>query len=658
MFRRARWGVGAAALLWASAAAAQTFVEQGPGPRTGPIPNVQSADQPPNGSEGGAIQAILLDPALGPSTMFVGSTNGGVFITKDGGTTWKALTDKQSSLSIASLGLDPTDPSGKTIIAGLGLTSNGIWSLNTVVSGRGGPRNGVLYSNDGGSSWEQLGTADLKGQTVIGVAARGSTILAATFEPQNAAVMSAPSGQYGLYISTDSGTSFNRVAALPGPVTSLVADPTDPSKFYAAVTRSDAGHLNETAVYVSTNTGATWTPVFTQANSNGKINGSAQTTLSLATGPNGAVAVAISDITGKTFSGLFLSQNSGGSWQQLTAAPNVAPGGQVPVNLHVAIDPTNTNIVYLSGDAYQTCDNTPPTSMCSIIAYRVQRTSNTTSTATSLTFEGTSALKFFDANTVHADSRDMVVDSSGRLLLSSDGGIYVRNNPQGNGSWQGLNGNLSAFEPYTALFDANSKRILVAAQDNGTSFQTAPGSKVFTGINFGDGVSAAINDRTLVGQSAIYSSSNGIFGLSRFVVDAQGAVVSPVVADNPGGVSISCHLSGQPADDCTNVIVGAGVTFGAMFTTNRIDPSRIVFGGTNVYTTQDPLSNVTTATSVNLLLTDLGTTGQVTAMSYGATNNVHALVVGTNNSEVYRSLSQGGAVEQLPTMPERSRPRS
>jgi autotransporter-associated beta strand protein len=647
VFRRARWGVSAAALLWASAAAAQVFQSQGPAPRFGPIPNVQTADQPPNGSEGGAIQAILLDPALGPNTMFIGSTNGGVFITKDGGTTWKALTDRQSSLSIASLGLDPMDPSGNTIVAGLGLTSNGIWSLNTVVSGRGGPRNGLLYSTDGGSNWTQLGTADLRGQTVIGVAARGSTILAATFEPQNATVMSAPGGQYGLYLSTDRGMSFNRVAALPGPVTSLVADPTDPSKFYAAVTRSDAGHLNETAVYMSTNTGATWTPVFTQANSNGTINGSAQTVLQLATGPNGAVAIAVSDITGKTFSGLFLSQNYGGSWQQLTTAPNVVPGGQVPVNLHVAIDPTNTNIVYLSGDAYQTCDDSPPTSMCSIKVFRVQRTSNTTSTATSLTFEGTAALHFFDANTVHADSRDMVVDSSGRLLLSSDGGIYARNNPQGNGSWQGLNGNLSAFEPYTALFDANSKRIVVAAQDNGTSFQTAPGSNVFNGINFGDGVSVAINDRTMAGMSAIYSSSNGIFGLSRFVVDAQGTVVSPLVAGNPGGVFISCHLSGQPADDCSNVISGAGVTFGAIFTTNRIDPSRIVFGGTNVYTTQDPLSNVTTATGVNLLLTDLGTTGQVTAMSYGATNNVHALVVGTNNSQLYRSLSQGGAVEQL-----------
>jgi hypothetical protein len=42
--------------------------------------------------------------------MFIGSPNGCIWRTSNGGTTWTPLTNNQGSLSIASLGLDPTDP--------------------------------------------------------------------------------------------------------------------------------------------------------------------------------------------------------------------------------------------------------------------------------------------------------------------------------------------------------------------------------------------------------------------------------------------------------------------------------------------------------------------------------------------------------------------
>ena len=45
-----------------------------------------------------------------------------------------------------------------------------------------GSRTGLLYTTDGGASWSALGNTALAGQSVIGVAALGSTILAATFE--------------------------------------------------------------------------------------------------------------------------------------------------------------------------------------------------------------------------------------------------------------------------------------------------------------------------------------------------------------------------------------------------------------------------------------------------------------------------------------------
>ena len=129
MFKRARWGVSAAALLWASAAAAQVFQPQGPSPSSGAVDVVQSGDAPPNGTVVGAVQAILLDPAL--NRMFIASPNGGVWSTTIGSAnpTWTALTDRQASLSIASLALDQSDASGQTLVAGVGLTSNGIYDF-------------------------------------------------------------------------------------------------------------------------------------------------------------------------------------------------------------------------------------------------------------------------------------------------------------------------------------------------------------------------------------------------------------------------------------------------------------------------------------------------------------------------------------------------
>jgi hypothetical protein len=353
---------------------------------------VQSGDNTPNGTEAGAIQAILPDPMLGANTYFCGSTNGGIWITNNGGTTWSPLTDKQASLSIGSLALDPTDTTGKTVIAGVGITSNGAWdNFNTPFQGRGGQQTGLLYTTNGGASWSALGGATLAGQSVIGAAARGNTILAATFEEQATGTTQTGGGAlYGLYRSIDGGANFSLVpvgAGLgTGAVTSLVADPTNPSRFYAAVT--SVANLNQTSVYVSNDTGGTWAPLFTAANSNGTINGTDQTVLTLAAGPGGSVAVAVEDVTNSTFSGLFLSQNGGTTWNQLTAAPNVTPGGQVPVNLHIAIDPSNANIVYLTGDAYQTCGATPPTSNCTVQAFRVTFDPGTiSSSAASLTVE-------------------------------------------------------------------------------------------------------------------------------------------------------------------------------------------------------------------------------------------------------------------------------
>src|SRR5260370_16223717 len=133
MFGPLRGFVLAAAFALPTAAAAQlqvnqNCVTQGPAPSFGPIGTVQSGDAPPSGGVAGAVGPVVADP-LNANTLFVGTPAGGIWKTTNGGTTWTPLTDKQASLSIASLSLDPTDPTSRTLIAGTGPTANGsVWS--------------------------------------------------------------------------------------------------------------------------------------------------------------------------------------------------------------------------------------------------------------------------------------------------------------------------------------------------------------------------------------------------------------------------------------------------------------------------------------------------------------------------------------------------
>jgi hypothetical protein len=179
--------------------------------------------------------------------LFAGTPGGGIWKTTNGGTTWTPLTDKQATLSISSLAYDPTDPTRNTLIAGTGLTANGtVCSAGPCFStGSGGLRNGLLYTQDGGNTWTSLGATTLANQSVVGVAARGYVIVAATYE-----ISGFPFDRHvgALYRSTTGGAGFTQISGaagtgLPnGPVTSLVGDPTNPNRLYAAVTApNDSG---------------------------------------------------------------------------------------------------------------------------------------------------------------------------------------------------------------------------------------------------------------------------------------------------------------------------------------------------------------------------------------------------------------------------------
>jgi hypothetical protein len=92
----------ASPVAWSQTQVNQTLLSQGPSPSQGPLETVQSGENIPNGTVTGAVGTIVSDPTN--NTIYLGSPNGGVFVSHNNGATWSALTDNQASLSISSNG--------------------------------------------------------------------------------------------------------------------------------------------------------------------------------------------------------------------------------------------------------------------------------------------------------------------------------------------------------------------------------------------------------------------------------------------------------------------------------------------------------------------------------------------------------------------------
>ena len=631
----------------------QKFNEQGPAPSSGPfcVSGTGDAGVPPNGvvcgvgpgqnpalygTNVGAIQAAVMDP-LNANRVYAGGVNGGVWVTQDGGKNWSPLMDKQASISISSLVFDPTDSQHNTLLAGTGLGSNGSLSYVNAFGGSGGLRNGLLYSQDGGATWKTLGSGTIT-NSVVAAAAVGPVLLAGTSEVSPYSFNSSGYNFQGaLWRSTDSGSTWSKVsgAGMPdGPISSIVVDPTNPNRIYVAVSAKNAGSLDSTAIYVSNDTGSSWTKVFDVAKSDGVINSNHQTVIKLASGPNNTIAAGVVELSVNssgapigTVTGLFYSDKGGASWSKLTlptSPSTINPSFNGSRNFAIAIDPTEPKFVYVSGDN----NGNGQTDTAPVFRINAQ-----TNQAYSLTDANTS-----NGSAVHADSRSLGFLPNGDLVLTGDGGIYVRTQPRSDsGTWKGLNGP-SVFQTYAVAYDGLGKRLITAAQDSGVTIQSTRNSKQWNTVDGADGINAFVNDVTLAGSgySVFYATNQSLGQPTRIILDKNGNYISPNTANSYFGANVTFS---------TNVF---GLNFNSPWIRNRQDPTLMALAGARVYVTQDSLTgaNGVLATNVNLELTNVGLASApcvenscptVTAMAYGIPGNKYALVAGTTYPEFYLS---------------------
>ena len=122
-----------------------------------------------------------------PNVIYIGPAYGGVWKSTDAGINWVPLTDKEASMSMGAIVLDPDNP--QIVYAGTG---------EATYSGASYSGLGLLKSTDGGATWTQI-TTGLPAHTYF------SRIV---IRPGHNNELLAAMGPAGLYKSTDSGNSW------------------------------------------------------------------------------------------------------------------------------------------------------------------------------------------------------------------------------------------------------------------------------------------------------------------------------------------------------------------------------------------------------------------------------------------------------------------
>lgn len=594
------------------ASAQRVWLQQGPGPNT-----VGQVEGITNGEVVGAIKTVAAHPT-NADVLFVGAVNGGIWRTGNAtaaSPNWTPQLGLDQSLNIGAIAYDPTDAGNQTLLAGAGRFSS--------FNGRGHELVGVWRTTNDGATWTLLnGGGTLTNINISGVAPRGATLVISA----NSAT---PFGNRGVWRSTDTGVMWTQISGgagtgLPaGASHDLASDPSNNARLF---TNSGTG-----GIYRSDDTGATWTKV-SDAAVDAALVGSTNVKISVGDANNVYVAIVSGGAT--QLSGLFRSGDGGGTWTALDlpitteSGVNVGthPGGQGTTHLSIAADLTNDNVVYVAGDR-QPFLNEFTTGLCpcfpnSIGAndysgrlFRVDASLAAGTQATHITHSNTTG-----GSSPHADSRDMVIDASGNLIETDDGGVYRRTTPLLNtGDWFSANGDIKITELHDVKWDAVAKVAVGGAQDTGTPEQTTAGNITWRSIRTGDGGDIAVDDFGAPGISVRYSTSQNMRSPRRRTVDAANNVTA--------------------TDIPTLTVVGGGAALVAGFKTpiaiNLVDPTRlIVLGSNSVYESLDQGDT----------MTEIGPgIGQAVSnrdpIAYGAAGNADMLYIGSGDQVFIRDAA-------------------
>ena len=174
-------------------------------------------------SANGQVTAIAVNPN-NSNIIFIGTTWGGVWRTRDGGTTWTPLFDRAPSLGIGGPGAIAIDPVNTDIVYVGTSSRNGSQFSGDATQ----PPAGLFKSTDGGASWIRLGSAYPSSAPSNASLFFKHVINVVLVDPANSQTIYLASNG-GLFVSTDGGLNWTQGTVPAGDVRSLVLDQTSPT---------------------------------------------------------------------------------------------------------------------------------------------------------------------------------------------------------------------------------------------------------------------------------------------------------------------------------------------------------------------------------------------------------------------------------------------
>ena len=371
------------------------------------------------------IAAVHEDQRL---TIYVGSASGGVWKSVDGGITFKAIFDKQPSLSIGSIAIDPSHP--QTVWVGTGES----WVRNSVSVGT-----GIYRSRNGGDDWENLGLPDSEHISRIVVHPKDSNTVYACALGH----LWNSNTERGVYKTTDGGKTWTKLLYRNDSTgcAEMAMDPKDSNVIYAAMwdVRREPFNFRSggpgSGLFKTTDGGTTWHEL----------------RKGLPQGDLGRIgmAIAASDparvyavVEAKNHTALFRSEDAGETWAEVNNSFNVS--GRPFYFARLAVDPKNADRVYKPGFSLTVSDDGGKS------------------------FSGAFSSNEGFGDSVHGDHHALWIDADNpeQMVLGTDGGVYQSLDRAAH--WRFLS-NLPVSQFYHVSADmADPYNVYGGLQDNGT----------------------------------------------------------------------------------------------------------------------------------------------------------------------------------------------
>lgn len=394
----------------------------------------------------GRLNCIAFHPS-NPNILFVGAASGGLWRSMDNGATWKPLTDGLPSIGVSGITIDPNN-------------ANKIWILTGDGDGQDSFTTGILYSSNGGVTWEKTSL-----EYGLNEKGYGFKLIA---NPENINTQFALM-EDGIFKTTDGWQSFDFV--LNNSTYDLAIKPGDTTKVYA---------VSVNGLNISNNSGDN----FIQSDGGGVLPNQFSRA-EIAVSPHGPNLVYIFYNGGASgFPGFYKSEDSGDTWELTTNTPNLC-AKNIPFNTtehqsqycHVlAVDPNNSEIIY-TGE-YNVFRSDDGGDNFELSAYH--KPSNE------------------DYPYVHADIHALEFNN-GSLYIGCDGGLFKTSD--GGQTYEDLSAGLRISQYY--YIDVTADKVMGGKHDNGSIMMDYNDTNLAESTLGDDGFACAFNynDPTIYYQS-------------------------------------------------------------------------------------------------------------------------------------------------------------